>query len=319
MTLDSRARSWQGSTPVLPYPKRRCRRAGREPESDPNYSRGSANAPFCSLCDGLRPILPDLRRTCRRGWYMLSRVRRRLHTIVFLTPGASLFPLAAFLAALLAFGRAALPAGAASEQVWLALSDVHLDIFARSSHPSSYGFDTNVALLESAVAQMKRTVRRPRHGADLGRLPHAPLSRARRRQERSRRCRTRIDAFDRGGSRAELSHIAIRDRARQQRYSVRRLSQRVGQPISRTRRGDMETSRRSPRRIAKLRGVVFARRLLHGNASTAPPAARRAQYGSLFSRVRGKLPKRPRSRAGRADVAFRASYATRRRASGISY
>jgi hypothetical protein len=92
---------------------------------------------------------------------MLSRVRRRLRTMVFLTPGASLFPLAAFLAALLAFGRAALPAGAASEQVWLALSDVHLDIFARSSRPSSYGFDTNVALLESAVAQMKRTVPDP--------------------------------------------------------------------------------------------------------------------------------------------------------------
>jgi hypothetical protein len=92
---------------------------------------------------------------------MHSRVRRRLHTIVFLTPGARLFPLVAFLAALLAFGRTALPAEAASEQVWLAVSDIHLDIFVRSSHPSSYGFDTNVALLESAAGQMKRTVRSP--------------------------------------------------------------------------------------------------------------------------------------------------------------
>lgn len=92
---------------------------------------------------------------------MLSRVRRRLHTIVFLTPGAGLVPIAAFLAALFAFGLAALPAGAASGQVWLALSDVHLDIFTRSSRPSSYGFDTNVALLESAVGQMKRTERDP--------------------------------------------------------------------------------------------------------------------------------------------------------------
>ncbi|MFY9720291.1 MAG: metallophosphoesterase [Candidatus Cybelea sp.] len=69
--------------------------------------------------------------------------------------------LAALLAALPALGRPALAAGAPSTQIWLGVSDVHLDIFDRSSRPSSYGFDTNLALFESAVAQMKRTVRDP--------------------------------------------------------------------------------------------------------------------------------------------------------------
>lgn len=50
---------------------------------------------------------------------------------------------------------------AAPEQIWLAVSDVHLDMFDRSSRPSPYGLDTNKALFESAVAQMKRAVPNP--------------------------------------------------------------------------------------------------------------------------------------------------------------
>ncbi|HEX4012542.1 MAG TPA: metallophosphoesterase [Candidatus Cybelea sp.] len=78
-----------------------------------------------------------------------------------MTVGARLFPLANFLAALLAFGWCSLPADAASEQIWLALSDVHLNAFDRSPRPSRRGLDTNIALLQSAVAQMKRTVHDP--------------------------------------------------------------------------------------------------------------------------------------------------------------
>lgn len=68
--------------------------------------------------------------------------------------------LAATTVALLAFGRSPAPA-AATDQVWLAVSDIHLNVFDRSSRPSDYHFDSNLALLRSAVAHMKRTVRDP--------------------------------------------------------------------------------------------------------------------------------------------------------------
>ncbi len=57
----------------------------------------------------------------------------------------------------------ALSSGAArGDQVWLAVSDVHLNPFDRSSRPSPYGSDTNVALFESAISRMKRAVPNPR-------------------------------------------------------------------------------------------------------------------------------------------------------------
>ena len=62
---------------------------------------------------------------------------------------------------LFASGCPALPVGASPEQVWLAVSDVHLDIFDRSARASPYGFDSNRTLFESTVAQMKRTVPNP--------------------------------------------------------------------------------------------------------------------------------------------------------------
>jgi hypothetical protein len=65
------------------------------------------------------------------------------------------------LAALLALSWPPLPARAGSGQIWLAVSDIHLNLFDRSAHPSQYGFDTNLALFESAVAQMKRAVPDP--------------------------------------------------------------------------------------------------------------------------------------------------------------
>jgi hypothetical protein len=76
-------------------------------------------------------------------------------------PSTYVAALVALFAACLACDRPALSANAATGQVWLAVSDIHLDVFDRSSRPSPYGFDTNVALFESAVAQMKRTVRNP--------------------------------------------------------------------------------------------------------------------------------------------------------------
>jgi hypothetical protein len=47
------------------------------------------------------------------------------------------------------------------EQVWLAVSDLHLDIFDRSPDPTAYGADTNMALFTSAVREMKRAVHDP--------------------------------------------------------------------------------------------------------------------------------------------------------------
>jgi Calcineurin-like phosphoesterase len=46
-------------------------------------------------------------------------------------------------------------------QTWLAVSDIHLNPFNRSAQISSGGFDSNVALFRSALAEMKRTAPDP--------------------------------------------------------------------------------------------------------------------------------------------------------------
>jgi Calcineurin-like phosphoesterase len=46
-------------------------------------------------------------------------------------------------------------------QIWLAVSDIHLDPFDRASRPSASGSDSNVALFRSALAQMKRAAPDP--------------------------------------------------------------------------------------------------------------------------------------------------------------
>lgn len=61
----------------------------------------------------------------------------------------------------LALASAARAASARGEQVWLAVSDIHLNIFDRSSRPSPYGRDANPALFESALIQMKHAVPNP--------------------------------------------------------------------------------------------------------------------------------------------------------------
>ncbi len=70
-------------------------------------------------------------------------------------------PLAALLWIVIAFPVAARAEPAAGGQIWLALSDIHLDLFDRSPAPSSYGTDTNVSLFESALARMKRAEPNP--------------------------------------------------------------------------------------------------------------------------------------------------------------
>jgi sphingomyelin phosphodiesterase acid-like 3 len=47
------------------------------------------------------------------------------------------------------------------DQIWLVVSDLHLDLFDRSLYPSPPGSDTNVALLVSALSQMKRATPYP--------------------------------------------------------------------------------------------------------------------------------------------------------------
>jgi Calcineurin-like phosphoesterase len=47
------------------------------------------------------------------------------------------------------------------QQVWLGMSDIHLDPFDRSPFPSRYGEDANPALFYAALAQMKRAVPNP--------------------------------------------------------------------------------------------------------------------------------------------------------------
>lgn len=57
--------------------------------------------------------------------------------------------------------RSAQAASVAGSQNWLALSDIHLNPFNRSSRPSDYWSDSNLALFESAVRQMKRAEPNP--------------------------------------------------------------------------------------------------------------------------------------------------------------
>ncbi|MGB8967140.1 MAG: metallophosphoesterase [Candidatus Cybelea sp.] len=52
-------------------------------------------------------------------------------------------------------------ASAQGEQVWLGVSDIHLNIFDRSPRPNRNGTDTNIALFKSALIQMKRAVPNP--------------------------------------------------------------------------------------------------------------------------------------------------------------
>ncbi|HET6275646.1 MAG TPA: metallophosphoesterase [Candidatus Cybelea sp.] len=56
---------------------------------------------------------------------------------------------------------AASSAAAPRAEVWLALSDIHLDLFDDSPDPNSYGLDANPALLHSALARMKRAEPNP--------------------------------------------------------------------------------------------------------------------------------------------------------------
>lgn len=68
--------------------------------------------------------------------------------------------LLASIACILALWEA--PAAAAQRvETWLVVSDIHLDPFDRSSQPSAPGFDTNLALFEAAVSQMKASAPDP--------------------------------------------------------------------------------------------------------------------------------------------------------------
>ncbi|HEX8828750.1 MAG TPA: hypothetical protein VF778_11605 [Xanthobacteraceae bacterium] len=68
---------------------------------------------------------------------------------------------AALIPILLASATMLPAAPTARDQIWLAVSDIHLNIFDRSPQPRFYGHDANLALFESALAEMKRTVPNP--------------------------------------------------------------------------------------------------------------------------------------------------------------
>lgn len=61
----------------------------------------------------------------------------------------------------LAFGLTGRAGSARDEQIWLAVSDIHLNIFDRSSLPSPNATDANRALFQSALDQMADAVRNP--------------------------------------------------------------------------------------------------------------------------------------------------------------
>jgi hypothetical protein len=64
--------------------------------------------------------------------------------------------------ALIALALALLvPAAARAGQTWLIVSDIHLDPFDTGSRPSRAGNDANLALFESMLAEMKRSVPDP--------------------------------------------------------------------------------------------------------------------------------------------------------------
>jgi sphingomyelin phosphodiesterase acid-like 3 len=52
-------------------------------------------------------------------------------------------------------------ATAHGDQLWLVVSDIHLNVFASSDQPSAYAFDTNRALFNSALTQMRRAAPHP--------------------------------------------------------------------------------------------------------------------------------------------------------------
>ncbi|MBV8530851.1 MAG: hypothetical protein JO104_06000, partial [Candidatus Eremiobacteraeota bacterium] len=52
-------------------------------------------------------------------------------------------------------------ASAQQRETWLAISDVHLDLYDRSTGPSAPGVETNATLFESAVAAAKRVAPNP--------------------------------------------------------------------------------------------------------------------------------------------------------------
>lgn len=75
-----------------------------------------------------------------------------------------LFRIAVFALALstvvVASARAA-SAATSSDQTWLVISDIHLNPFDRDEYPARVGSDTNLALFDQTIAQLKRTVSSP--------------------------------------------------------------------------------------------------------------------------------------------------------------
>ncbi|HTA37866.1 MAG TPA: metallophosphoesterase, partial [Candidatus Acidoferrales bacterium] len=70
-------------------------------------------------------------------------------------PSPRMFALIALAVALLA------PVCARAGQTWLIVSDIHMNPYDASQRPSPPGSDSNVALLRSMLAEMKRTVPAP--------------------------------------------------------------------------------------------------------------------------------------------------------------
>jgi sphingomyelin phosphodiesterase acid-like 3 len=52
-------------------------------------------------------------------------------------------------------------AASASDQTWLVVSDIHLNPFDRDDYPARVGSDTNLALFDQTIAQMKHSVPNP--------------------------------------------------------------------------------------------------------------------------------------------------------------
>lgn len=67
----------------------------------------------------------------------------------------------AFVAALLVSCGIAWAGSTNASQTWLVASDIHLDPYARGADPSLVGSDSNRALLDATIAQMKAAVRDP--------------------------------------------------------------------------------------------------------------------------------------------------------------
>ena len=69
--------------------------------------------------------------------------------------------LAKLVASVFLFGVSSPAATAHGDQLWLVVSDIHLNVFAPSDRPSAYAFDTNRALFYSALTQMRRAAPHP--------------------------------------------------------------------------------------------------------------------------------------------------------------